>query len=97
MIRIVFSLATLIILLAACTSKEIIMAPIAKKVKKEIITHGHSRVDNYYWMNDRENPEVIAHLEAENAYKDAVLKHTDPLQEKIYKEIKDKIKQELYT
>jgi oligopeptidase B len=45
-------------------------------------------------MNNREDPEVIAHLEAENAYKDSVMKHTEPLQEKLFEEIKSKIKQE---
>lgn len=70
------------------------MPPVAKKVAKELTEHGHTRVDNYYWMNERENPDVIAHLEAENAYKDAVMKHTEPLQDKLYDEIKSKIKQE---
>ena len=44
------------------------MPPVAKKIKKELITHGHVRVDNYYWLNERENPEVITYLEAENSY-----------------------------
>ncbi|KJF43716.1 protease 2 [Draconibacterium sediminis] len=78
----------------ACTSKEKIEPPVAKKIMKELTIHGHTRVDNYYWMNERENPEVIAHLEAENAYKDAVMKHTEPLQEKLFEEIKSKIKPE---
>lgn len=86
--------ATIFLLLAACTTKEKIMPPEAKKVAKEITTHGHTRIDNYYWMNDREDPEVIAHLEAENAYKDAVMEHTKDLQDKLYDEIKSKIKQE---
>ena len=80
--------------LVACTSKENIEPPVAKKIMKELTIHGHTRVDNYYWMNERENPEVIAHLEAENAYKDAVMKHTEPLQEKLFEEIKSKIKPE---
>ncbi|WP_297099777.1 S9 family peptidase [uncultured Draconibacterium sp.] len=80
--------------LVACTSKEKIEPPVAKKIMKELTIHGHTRVDNYYWMNERENPEVIAHLEAENAYKDAVMKHTEPLQEKLFEEIKAKIKPE---
>ncbi|WP_163323468.1 S9 family peptidase [Draconibacterium mangrovi] len=80
--------------LVACTSKEKIEPPVAKKIMKELTIHGHTRVDNYYWMNERENPEVIAHLEAENAYKDAVMKHTEPLQEKLFEEIKSKIKPE---
>jgi len=69
------------------------MPPVAKKVPKELTTHGHTRIDNYYWMNKRENLEVISHLEAENAYKDSAMKHTKPLQEKLYDEIKSKIKQ----
>ncbi len=90
----VYLVAIIFLLLAACTSKEKIMPPVAKKVAKELTAHGHTRIDNYYWMNERENPEVIAHLEAENAYKDAAMKHTEVLQEKLYDEIKSKIKQE---
>nr|WP_319509646.1 S9 family peptidase [uncultured Draconibacterium sp.] len=78
----------------ACTSEEKPEPPVAKKIMKELTIHGHTRVDNYYWMNERENPEVIAHLEAENAYKDAVMKHTEPLQEELFEEIKAKIKPE---
>ena len=92
--QIVFPLTALILILAACTPKEKIMPPVAKKVVKELTTHGDTRIDNYYWMNDREDPEVIAHLEAENAYKDAVLKHTESLQKTLFDEIKSKIKQE---
>lgn len=82
------------VVLSACTSKEKIVPPVAKKVPKELIIHGDIRIDNYYWMNDRDNPEVIAHLEAENAYTNAVMKHTEPLQEKLFEEIKSKIKQD---
>jgi len=92
--QIFISLVAIILILAACTSKEKIMPPVAKKVAKELTVHGDTRVDNYYWMNDREDPEVIAHLEAENAYKDGVMKHTQPLQDKLFDEIKSKIKQE---
>lgn len=56
--------------------------------------HGHSRIDNYYWLNERENPEVLAYLEAENQYADACLKHTEPLQEQLFKEITSRIKQD---
>lgn len=56
--------------------------------------HGHTRIDNYYWLNERENPEVIAYLEAENQYADACLKHTEPLQEQLFKEITSRIKQD---
>ena len=60
----------------------------------EMTAHGHTRVDNYYWLNERENPEVIAYLEAENQYADACLKHTEPLQEQLFKEITGRIKQD---
>ena len=56
--------------------------------------HNHTRIDNYYWLNERENPEVIAYLEAENQYADACLKHTEPLQEQLFKEITGRIKQD---
>ena len=69
------------------------MPPDVQKVPEELVTHGHTRVDNYYWLNQRENPEVIAYLEKENAYKDAVMKHTEALQEELFEEIKSKIKQ----
>ena len=67
--------------------------PIAKKVAKELVMHDHSRVDNYYWLNDREDPEVIAYLEAENNYTKEVMKTTETLQTEIYNEIVGRIKQ----
>ena len=60
----------------------------------EMTMHGHTRIDNYYWLNERENPEVIAYLETENQYVDACLKHTEPLQEQLFKEITSRIKQD---
>ncbi|MCF6334045.1 MAG: hypothetical protein L3J11_12245, partial [Draconibacterium sp.] len=92
--RTAFSLIALIIFLAACTTKEKVMPPVANKISKELTIHGDTRIDNYYWMKDRENPGVIAHLEAENTYTEAVMKHTQPLQNKLFDEIKSKIKQE---
>ena len=56
--------------------------------------HGHTRIDNYYWLNERENPEVLAYLEAENQYADTCLKHTETLQDQLFKEITGRIKQD---
>jgi len=67
--------------------------PVAEKIAKELTIHGDTRVDNYYWLNERENPKVIEYLEAENAYKDAVMKHTEVLQEELFNEIIARIKQ----
>ena len=47
--------------------------PVAKKIPKKMEIHGDVRVDDYYWMNERENPEVIAYLNAENAYREAMM------------------------
>jgi len=66
--------------------------PVAKIIPKELTAHGHTRIDNYYWLNQRDNPEVIAYLEAENAYKDAVMAHTKDFQEKLFNEIVGRIK-----
>lgn len=70
-------------------------APIAKKVPFEITTHGDTRIDNYYWLRDmdRKDPEIIAHLEAENAYTKQELAHTENLQNKLFDELKGRIKQ----
>jgi oligopeptidase B len=70
-----------------------ISPPVAKKIPKELVIHNHKRVDNYYWLSQRDNPEVINYLKAENNYTYAVMKDTEELQEKIYGEIIGRIKQ----
>jgi oligopeptidase B len=62
-------------------------SPRAKIKPTELTTHGHTRIDNYYWLKEREDPKVIAYLNAENAYLDAKTAHTKPLQEDLFKEI----------
>jgi len=84
----------LIVLLISCNQNEDTMkAPVAKKIKKELTIHDHTRIDNYFWLNDRENPDVLAHLKEENAYTKAMMKHTETLQDELYKEIVGRIKQ----
>lgn len=68
-------------------------APLAKIEKKDLTIHGDTRQDNYYWLNQRENPEVIAYLEAENAYTKSMMSHTEAFQEKLFNEITGRIKQ----
>ncbi|MCQ2319761.1 MAG: S9 family peptidase [Bacteroidales bacterium] len=68
--------------------------PKAKKTPHAMTIHGHTRIDNYYWLNERENPEVIAYLEAENKYAEENLKHTEPLQKQLFDEITGRIKQD---
>ena len=67
--------------------------PVAPVIPEPLVAHGHTRVDNYYWLNERENPEVIAYLEAENTYTDARMAHTEELRKELFDEIKGRIKQ----
>jgi len=77
---------------APATPQEI-LPPVAKVVPKRLEAHGHVRIDNYYWLSERENPEVTAYLEAENAYTEAVMARTRPLQETLFEEIKGRFKE----
>jgi len=77
----------------AVTPAKTIKPPVAKIIPKELTAHGHTRIDNYYWLNQRDNPEVMAYLEAENSYKGAVMAHTKDFQEKLFDEIVGRIKQ----
>jgi oligopeptidase B len=68
-------------------------APRARVSSTRLETHGVVRVDDYYWLRERDNPEVTAYLEAENAYTSAVMAPTEALQETLFAEIKGRIKQ----
>ena len=68
--------------------------PAAKRIPKELVMHGHSRVDEYYWLNQRQDPEVVAYLQAENAYTDAVMRPQAALREALYKEMVGRMKQD---
>ncbi len=67
--------------------------PTARKVPHKTELHGDVRIDDYFWMRDKANPEVIKYLEAENAYTAALLKPTEPLQQALYKDFLARIKQ----
>jgi oligopeptidase B len=67
--------------------------PVAKQVAKITEIHGYKLTDNYFWLREKSNPEVIKYLEAENAYTAAVMKPTEALQETLYKEMLGRIKQ----
>ncbi len=73
---------------------ETITPPAAEKKPKELTIHGDTRVDNYYWLNKREDPKVIDYLVKENEYTEKVLGHTSELQKKLYDEIIGRIKQD---
>ncbi|MCH8879859.1 MAG: S9 family peptidase [Planctomycetes bacterium] len=75
------------------SAKQMSQPPKAKAVPYELAKHGHVRIDNYYWLKDRENQEVIDYLEAENEYTAAMTAHTEKFQKALFKEIKGRIKQ----
>ena len=69
-------------------------APKANKVPKNLEIHGDVRVDDYYWLNDREDKEVIAYLEAENTYYQENTAHTKEFQKELFTEMKSRIKED---
>ena len=66
-------------------------APLAEPRPHELEAHGDVRIDEYYWLREREDPEVIAYLEAENAWVDAAMEHTEELQDTLFEEIRGRI------
>ena len=68
--------------------------PKAKKIKKTLEIHSDKRVDNYFWMNERENPEVTKYLEEENNYCNFVMKDTEDFQQELFEEMKARYKED---
>ncbi|MEZ4744605.1 MAG: S9 family peptidase [Calditrichia bacterium] len=68
--------------------------PDVEKKPEKLTANGDTRIDNYYWLNQRENPQVIEYLVAENNYTDVVLAHTKTLQNTLFDEMVGRIKQD---
>jgi len=75
------------------SSIEVPKPPSARREPKVDLVHGEKRQDDYYWLRRKEDPQVRAHLEAENAYTEAVMKPTEALQEALYSEMLGRIKE----
>jgi oligopeptidase B len=88
------SLLTFVLILAAASAFAADQPPMAKQVPHELTLHGDTRVDPFYWLNQREDPEVIAYLEAENAWTEQQMADTEELQAELFEEIKGRIKQD---
>nr|WP_199250858.1 MULTISPECIES: S9 family peptidase [unclassified Flavobacterium] len=73
---------------------ENIKAPLAKIIPTVLEKHGDTRVDNYFWLNKRENPEVIDYLNQENSYYEAMTADTKGFQKELYEEMKSRIKED---
>lgn len=70
------------------------IAPRARKVPVELEKHGDVRIDNYFWLRERENPEVLDYLTKENLYNEQMTAHTKELQENLFQEVKGRIKED---
>jgi oligopeptidase B len=89
-ISVFLAVALGVVLLMSCVPKGLV-APVVEKRPHTLEAHGEVRVDDYYWLRERSNPEVLAHLEAENAYTAAVMAPTDELQAQLFEELKNRI------
>ena len=80
---------TAIFLLSACV-EESLVPPTARKIPHQLETHGDVRTDDYFWLNERGDPDVLAYLEEENAYSGKVMAHTAGLQDVLFQELKSR-------
>ena len=94
------TLVLVTLLLAACTAKPPadpldtdMPPPVAQKQPHAVTVHGDTRVDDYFWLRQKESPEVRAYLEAENAYTDDFMSPTAELQKTLYDEIVGRIQE----
>ncbi len=72
---------------------EVLKPPAAAQVRTTSVLHGDERLDDYAWLREKASPEVVAYLDAENAYAEAVMKPTEPLQRELYEEIVGRLQQ----
>lgn len=89
-----FFLTVSLVIFTACASGPKVPAPVAEKKPVTLSKHDHERIDEYLWMRERENPEVRAHLERENAHLESVLKPVSSLRESLFNEMKGRMKED---
>ena len=100
LVRSMFVIFICLILVAGCKVSDMKLQsqfkdpPTVAKKPTELLKHNDKRIDNYYWLNERENPEVIDYLNAENTYLKTVMKSTEGFQESLYNELISRIKQD---
>jgi len=90
-----FAVLSIVVSLSAAPSlaAQDLAPPVAKTIAKVDTLHGDVITDNYFWIREKTNPEVISYLNAENAYTAAKMKHTEALQQKLYDEMLGRIKE----
>ncbi len=96
----IYSLLFCVIFATSCTKNKRptetmkLDAPRAEKNPTSLKKHDDIRIDDYYWLNDRENPEVIDYLERENDYYQKMTAHTEAFQKSLFEEMKSRIKED---
>src|SRR5213080_5504447 len=94
LLLLILSISTITFMkVTAQNGNSMLQPPATEKKPKITEINGDKLVDNYFWLREKSNPAVISHLEAENAYTEATMKPTQPLQAKLYNEILSHIKQ----
>lgn len=94
MFRYTLAIVFLILISAQAMGQSTMQPPTAKKIAKKLVTHGHERTDNYYWLNDRSDQRVIDYLNQENEYTNSVLSDVKSLEKELFDEIVARIKQD---
>lgn len=84
----------IITILLSCDMKKNLKEPIAEKIEKKLSIHGDTRIDEYYWLNQRGDKKVIDYLNAENSYRDLYMKDYKGLEEELFQEIKSRVKED---
>ena len=75
------------------SGRAVLHPPVASRRPQVVEAHGDSRTDDYAWLRHSENPEVIEHLRAENAYTESAIAHLSGLRERLFEEIKSRIEE----
>jgi len=86
--------ATLLIASAMTAAQPVPQPPVAPREAKDVTVHGDRRIDDYFWMRERDDPRTLPYLKAENAYADAWLAPHAALKEKLYQEMYGRIRQD---
>ena len=68
--------------------------PVARRIPRVDVVHGDRREDDYFWFRQKDDPEVLAYLRAENAYTDSVMKPTKAFEQALYGELLGRIKED---
>ena len=97
-LKIRITLFIVLIMAVSCQNQnqnmEVIEAPKAKRIPVKLEKHDDIRVDDYYWLNQRDDKEVIAYLEEENNFYNALTDHTKSFQKELFEEMKGRIKED---